>query len=448
MNVTTAQTVANTNEINPETISLAAAVLGMLLIALVGVGGFTVLAQRRLRSIGMLAAQGATAAAHPPRRQGQRRRHRRRGRRRGRVLGFLAWLAYRPQAENSAHHVIGVFQLPWTVIGISMVLAIIATYFAASRPAKAIARVPVVAALAGRPPAPRKTRHLAIPIGLGFLVVAFLLLGAAGATTGSGGRHRATRCWNSPSASSRSPSPSCCWPRRSWRWSPRLGKRSPDRGTARAAGPGPVPGTVRPGARGDQPEHADRGHHLRGERRPVRQRARLRRPEPHVQPAHRVRARRRRRLRPAAPTASATKAQIAAAPKVAKDIAAELGTTSMITLEHDQREPEARRVRALLVRPDLRGDAAAAQRVRHQAVPDQPRRRHPHDAAGPVHDEPDAAHLRQPSSGKRRRPGLNGRAGTGPTAPTSGPARREAASPTRPSRRSASSRPAPPRRTR
>jgi putative ABC transport system permease protein len=187
MNVTTAQTVANTNEINPETISIAAAVLGMLLIALVGVGGFTVLAQRRLRAIGMLAAQGAT------------QRHIRLvvrangaatgivGAVAGAVLGFLAWLAYRPQAESGAHHVMGVFQLPWAVIGISMALAIIATYFAASRPAKAIARVPVVAALAGRPPAPRKTRHLAVPIGLCFLVGAFLLLGAAGATTGSGG---------------------------------------------------------------------------------------------------------------------------------------------------------------------------------------------------------------------------------------------------------------------
>jgi putative ABC transport system permease protein len=187
MNVTTAQTVANTNEINPETISIAAAVLGMLLIALVGVGGFTVLAQRRLRAIGMLAAQGAT------------QRHIRLvirangaatgivGAVAGAVLGFLAWLAYRPQAENGAHHVMGVFQLPWAVIGISMALAIIATYFAASRPAKAIARVPVVAALAGRPPAPRKTRHLAVPIGLCFLVGAFLLLGAAGATSGSGG---------------------------------------------------------------------------------------------------------------------------------------------------------------------------------------------------------------------------------------------------------------------
>ena len=185
--VTTAQTVANNNEINPETISVAAAVLGMLLIALVGIGGFTVLAQRRLRAIGMLAAQGATernirlvvrangfatgvvgAVA-------------------GFVLGLAVWLAYRPQAENSAHHVIGAFQLPWTVIGISMVLAVAATFFAASRPAKAISKTPIVLALAGRPPALRKTRHLTVPIGIGFLVLAFLLLGAAGASGGKGG---------------------------------------------------------------------------------------------------------------------------------------------------------------------------------------------------------------------------------------------------------------------
>lgn len=113
LNVTTAQTVANTNVINPATISIAAAVLGMLLIALVGISGFTVLAQRRLRAIGMLAAQGAT------------QRHIRLvvrangaatgivGAVAGFVLGFLAWLAYRPHAEQSAHHLMGVFQLPW-----------------------------------------------------------------------------------------------------------------------------------------------------------------------------------------------------------------------------------------------------------------------------------------------------------------------------------------------
>jgi putative ABC transport system permease protein len=40
LDVYTAHTVANTNQINPETISITAAVLGMLLIALVGTGGF------------------------------------------------------------------------------------------------------------------------------------------------------------------------------------------------------------------------------------------------------------------------------------------------------------------------------------------------------------------------------------------------------------------------
>jgi putative ABC transport system permease protein len=185
LDITTAQTIVNTNAINPETISIVAAVLGMLLIALVGIGGFAVLAQRRLRSIGMLAAQGA-------RERNIRLVIRANGAATGfvgavagLVLGFLAWLAYRPQAEQSAHHLMGVFQLPWTVIGISMALAVIATYFAASRPAKAIAKIPIMAALAGRPPALRKARHLAIPVGIGFLVGAFLLLGAAGAGSGN-----------------------------------------------------------------------------------------------------------------------------------------------------------------------------------------------------------------------------------------------------------------------
>src|SRR6202042_261986 len=58
--VQTPASVAQGNVLNPETISLAALVLGMLLIALVSIGGFTVLAQRRLRSIGMLESLGAT----------------------------------------------------------------------------------------------------------------------------------------------------------------------------------------------------------------------------------------------------------------------------------------------------------------------------------------------------------------------------------------------------
>jgi putative ABC transport system permease protein len=183
----------NTNLINAQTISVTAATLGMLLVALVGVGGFSVLAQRRLRSIGMLGAQGATDS------------HVRLvvrangvatgvvGATAGLALGMVAWLAYRPTVESSANHDIGVFQLPWLVIIVSMVLAVLATYLAASRPARAIARVPIVAALAGRPASPRKTRRWALPAGLVFLAIAFLLLGFAGSgiggSTGNGSQN-------------------------------------------------------------------------------------------------------------------------------------------------------------------------------------------------------------------------------------------------------------------
>lgn len=58
----TPQSVANSNPLNPETIVLGLATIGLLLIALVAVGGFTVLAQRRLRALGMLGMLGALGA--------------------------------------------------------------------------------------------------------------------------------------------------------------------------------------------------------------------------------------------------------------------------------------------------------------------------------------------------------------------------------------------------
>jgi putative ABC transport system permease protein len=185
--------VASSNLINAQNISVTAATLGMLLIALVGVGGFTVLAQRRLRSIGMLGAQGATDAHI-------RLVVRANGVATGLVgavagfaVGLLAWLVYRPSVESSSDHLIGVFQLPWLVIIVSMLLAVLASYFAAAHPARAIARVPIVTALSGRPAAPRKTRRWALPTGLVFLAIAFLLMGVAGSgiggTTGPGSQN-------------------------------------------------------------------------------------------------------------------------------------------------------------------------------------------------------------------------------------------------------------------
>jgi putative ABC transport system permease protein len=178
-NVVSRTSAASTNVLNPVTISLAAATLGMLLIALVAVGGFTVLAQRRLRSIGMLGAQGATDASVGLVVSANGFATGVAGAAAGFALGLAAWLVYRPRAEASAHHVIGAFQLPWLVIFVSMALAVLAAYLAAVRPARAIARMPIVAALAGRPPAPRQARRWAGPTGAGLLVLAFFLIGLA-----------------------------------------------------------------------------------------------------------------------------------------------------------------------------------------------------------------------------------------------------------------------------
>ena len=102
------------------------------------------------------------------------------------VIGLVAWLAYRPRVVSSSHHVIAPFALPWAVIGPAMGLAVLATYLAAARPARAVTRIPVVAALAGRPAPPRQVSRSALP-GLVVLAVAFGLLTFAGSQTGGDG---------------------------------------------------------------------------------------------------------------------------------------------------------------------------------------------------------------------------------------------------------------------
>ena len=176
----------NNNGINPSTIVLALATVGMLLIALVSIGGFTVLAQRRMRSLGMLESMGATD------------RNVRLvlevngvivgvvGAIVGFALGLVLWLAYRPHNEQSAHHVIGTFALPWNVIVPAMVLAVVATFFAASYPARAITRVPVVSALAGRPAPPRQIHRSLVP-GVIALVIGFFMFSVSGASGNGGG---------------------------------------------------------------------------------------------------------------------------------------------------------------------------------------------------------------------------------------------------------------------
>jgi putative ABC transport system permease protein len=185
-NVYTPAQNGNSNPINPETIVLAVATVGMLLIALVSVGGFTVLAQRRLRALGMLESMGATD-----------RNVRLVIRANGVIVGFVGavmgfalglvvWLAYRPHNEQAAHHLISTFALPWAVIVPAMVLAVVATLFAADRPARAITRVPVVSALAGRPAPPRQIHRTFVP-GVLALVLGFVFFSLSGSSIGGGG---------------------------------------------------------------------------------------------------------------------------------------------------------------------------------------------------------------------------------------------------------------------
>ncbi|MGD0392324.1 MAG: FtsX-like permease family protein [Acidimicrobiales bacterium] len=183
-NVSTPGSLSN-NPINPDTIVLALATVGMLLIALVSVGGFTVLAQRRLRALGMLESMGATD-------RNVRLVMRANGvivgvvgALAGFAVGLAAWLAYRPRNEQSAHHLIPVFALPWTVVVVAMVLAVVATFFAAGHPARAITRVPVVSALAGRPAPPRQIHRSFVP-GVIALVLGFFMFAASGAAGSSG----------------------------------------------------------------------------------------------------------------------------------------------------------------------------------------------------------------------------------------------------------------------
>jgi len=185
-NVETPQSVTASNPLNPTTIVLALATVGMLLIALVSVGGFTVLAQRRLRALGMLGALGATD-------RNVRLVVRANGvvvgvvgAVLGAVIGLAAWLAYRPSVEASAHHDIAPFALPWVVIGPAMALAVVAVYFAAARPARAVTRLSIVAALSGRPAPPKQVHRSAIP-GVVFAVLGALALWYSGKQNSGGG---------------------------------------------------------------------------------------------------------------------------------------------------------------------------------------------------------------------------------------------------------------------
>jgi putative ABC transport system permease protein len=157
---------------------LALATLGLLFIGLVAVAGFTVLAQRRLRALGMLGALGATDRSVRLVLLANGAVVGAVGSLAGGALGLAGWIAFAPHLETFAEHRIDRLSLPWPTIGTAMALAVLTAVAAAWWPARTAARIPVVAALSGRPPRPRPAHKLAalggllLAAGLGFLAFA------------------------------------------------------------------------------------------------------------------------------------------------------------------------------------------------------------------------------------------------------------------------------------
>ena len=68
------------------------------------------------------------------------------------------------------------------MVGPAIALAVVATYFAAARPARSITRIPLVAALSGRPAPPKQVHRSALP-GVVLFVIAAALLSYSGKST-------------------------------------------------------------------------------------------------------------------------------------------------------------------------------------------------------------------------------------------------------------------------
>jgi putative ABC transport system permease protein len=136
--------------------------IGLIFIGLLSVAGFTVIAQRRSRALGMIAAIGATD------------RQVRRvvlsngaavgvvGAASGIVLGLAAWFSARPAFERLVGHRLDPFALPWWAVLAGAGLAVLTALVASWWPARSAARLPIVAALSGRPAPPQPAHRFAL----------------------------------------------------------------------------------------------------------------------------------------------------------------------------------------------------------------------------------------------------------------------------------------------
>jgi len=159
---------------------LVLATIGLTFIGLLSVAGFTVLAQRRLRSLGMIAAVGASD------------RQVRRvmlasgaavglvGSGLGVATGLAAWFALTPAVQSAVGHRYDPLQLPWWAVIVAAALAVVTAVAASWWPARAVARLPIVVALSGRPAPPQPAHRFAL-LGVALSAGGFLALVLANA---------------------------------------------------------------------------------------------------------------------------------------------------------------------------------------------------------------------------------------------------------------------------
>ena len=246
---------------------LVLATIGLLFVGLLAVAGFTVMAQRRLRALGMLGAIGAShrhirlvllangrsiGGVGAPRR---RRASASPAGSRSAPAGAAARPPHRPVRPALA----AAAASPW-------LLAVVTAVVAAWWPARAAARVPVVAALSGRPAPPRPAHRFAA-VGAtaarrrarpgsyagaadqgGRYIVGGVLATALGAAAARPGRHRRLGAagppaplapgWPCATWPATGPGPAPRWPRSPWpSASPPPSRSAPPSSVAKAAAP-------------------------------------------------------------------------------------------------------------------------------------------------------------------------------------------------------------------
>jgi putative ABC transport system permease protein len=149
--------------------------IGLTFIGLLAVAGFTVMAHRRLRALGMIGAIGATD-------RNVRRVMLANGAAvgavaacAGTVTGLVAWFTLRGPFENLVGHRIDPLRIPWWAVISGAALAIVTALAASWWPARSAARMPIVAALSGRPDPPKPAHRFAL-LGVALAAGGFVAL--------------------------------------------------------------------------------------------------------------------------------------------------------------------------------------------------------------------------------------------------------------------------------